>query len=63
MWDLFLHGPEPVGYDPSIIPVWDSPESEAFDVLRLDPWYLPVIPGTVLLGQGGEVRSWRRPSD
>ena len=58
VWDLFLNGPEPVGYDPSMIPVWDSPTSPAFAVLRLEPFRLRVFPGSVLLGTGGEVLRW-----
>jgi hypothetical protein len=58
VWNLFLNTPEPVGYDPSIIPAWESPTSEAFAVLRLEPWHLRVFPGTVLMGQGGEVLNW-----
>jgi hypothetical protein len=59
-WELFVNGPEPVGYDPSIVPGWDAPTSEAFAVLRLTPWRLRVFPGTVLLGLGGDVLSWSR---
>jgi hypothetical protein len=58
VWDLFEHGPAPVGYDPAIIPGWDSPESPGFAVLRLEPFRVRVFPGTVLLGQGGEVLHW-----
>ncbi len=58
VWNLFREAPEPVGYDPAIIPGWDGPTCDAFAVLRLDPWRLRVFPGTVLLGQGGEVLSW-----
>ena len=60
VWDLFLHGPPPVGYDPAIVPTWKSPTADAFAVLRLIPWRLRVFPGTVLLGQGGQVLNWRR---
>ncbi len=60
IWNLFLTTPEPVGYDPAIVPAWDSPESEAFAVLRLTPWRLRVFPGSVLLGQGGMVLNWRK---
>jgi hypothetical protein len=60
VWDLFKNAPAPVGYDPGMIPGWDSPTSPAFAVLRLDPWRLRVFPGTVLLRQGGEVLTWRR---
>ena len=58
VWDLFANGPAPVGYDPSIVPGWDGPTSPAFAALRLEPWRLRVFPGTVLMGQGGEVLSW-----
>ena len=58
VWNLFLNGPEPVGYDPSIVPAWKSATSEAFAVLRLEPWHVRVFPGSVLMGQGGEVLNW-----
>lgn len=58
-WNLFLNAPEPVGYDPTLIPSWDSPASETFAVLRLEPWRLRVFPGSVLFGQGGEVLTWQ----
>jgi len=61
VWDRFLHGPEPVGYDPSMIPVWDSPTSDSFAALRLDPWRLRVYPGTVQLRGEGTVLDWREP--
>lgn len=58
-WERFKAAPEPVGYDPAIVPAWaDGPTSDAFAILRLDPWRLRVFPGTVLLGQGGEVLTW-----
>jgi len=60
VWDLFVNGPEPVGYDPSIVPGWESPTSDGFAVLHLTPWRLRVFPGTVLLGEGGDVLSWVR---
>ena len=52
-------GPEPVGYDPGIIPAWDGPTSDAFSALRVDPWRLRVFPGSLLLGHCGRVLSWR----
>jgi hypothetical protein len=58
-WDRFAHGPAPVGYDPSIIPPWTSPEAEAFGILRLTPTRLRVMPGTVMLQGRGDVLSWR----
>lgn len=60
VWDLFLNGPEPVGYDPAIVPAWTSPTADAFAVLRLEPWRLRVFPGGVLMGQpGAEVLRWQ----
>jgi hypothetical protein len=59
VWDLFLNAPEPLGYEPSIIPAWKSPTSEAFAVLRLEPWRLRVFPGSVFRRQGGAVLNWR----
>ena len=38
VWDKFANGPEPVGYDPRIIPMWaDGPTSDQFAALRLSP--------------------------
>jgi hypothetical protein len=58
-WHLLKDAPPPVGYDPSIVPGWQTPTSPAFAALRLTPWRLRVFPGTVLLGQGGEVLVWQ----
>lgn len=60
VWDFFTNTPEPLGYDPRIIPGWTSPEVDAFGVLRLEPYRLRVFPGSVLLtgGQVGEVLTW-----
>lgn len=59
VWEKFKNAPAPVGYDPAIIPPWsDGPRSDAFAVLRLEPWRLRVLPGSVMLGQGGEVLVW-----
>ena len=60
-WERFKHGPEPVGYDPGMIPVWTEPTADTFAVLQLEPWHLRVFPGTVLLGQGGDVLTWTDP--
>ncbi len=61
VWEAFKAAPEPVGYDPAIIPPWaaDGPTGDAFAVLKLEPWRLRVFPGSVLAGQGGEVLNWR----
>ncbi|MEZ5280852.1 MAG: pyridoxamine 5'-phosphate oxidase family protein [Acidimicrobiales bacterium] len=60
VWNLFAEGPEPVGYDPSIIPGWDGPDSLGFRALRLDPYRVRVFPGTMLLSGSGKVHHWRR---
>ena len=58
-WDRFANTPEPLGYDPAMIPPWkDGPTSPAFSVLRLDPWRLRVFPGSLLLTGEGEPRDW-----
>jgi hypothetical protein len=58
VWNLLKTAPAPVGYDPAIIPGWEQPSDDAFAALRLDPWRLRVFPGSVLMGQGGEVLTW-----
>jgi hypothetical protein len=60
VWDRFVDAPEPVGYDPSIVPAWkDGPSSPAFGALRLEPWRLRVFPGTVLLTGTGAPLVWQ----
>ena len=59
VWDLFKGTDPPLGYDPALIPAWaDGPTSAAFAALRLEPWRLRVLPGTAMLGGGGEVLRW-----
>ena len=57
-WDRFANGPEPVGYDPSIVPSWTSPDAASFGILHLTPTRLRVQPGTLLTAGVGEVHSW-----
>ncbi len=59
VWERFKTAPAPVGYDPAMIPGWDAPTDDAFNVMTLEPWRLRVFPGTVLMGQGGEELTWR----
>lgn len=60
LWEHFAAAPEPVGYDPAIIPTWEGPLSPAFAALRLDPWRVRVQPAPVLLeGKAELVREWR----
>jgi hypothetical protein len=57
-WERFKNTPPPVGYHPAIIPGWTEPTDDSFAVLLLTPWRLRVFPGSVLMGQGGEVLTW-----
>ena len=60
VWDRFKRAPAPVGYDPAIIPPWSGgPTSPAFAVIQLEPWRLRLMPGSVMMGGGGAVLSWR----
>ena len=59
-WERFANAPEPVGYDPSMIPTWTDPDAEAFGVLELTPQRLRVFPGTLLLAGQGELLTWRQ---
>lgn len=58
VWQLFRTTPEPLGYDPAIIPSWDSPTSDSFAVLSLDPYRLRVFPGSLLLAREGTLLTW-----
>ena len=58
-WDRFADGPEPVGYDPAIIPMWPNPDVAEFGVLRLTPTRLRVMPGTVMTAGAGDLLTWR----
>jgi hypothetical protein len=58
LWDAYKSAPPPLGYDPAIIPVWESAASPAFLALRLDPVRLRVFPGTMLIAGTGDVFSW-----
>lgn len=59
-WKRFAEGPEPVGYDPAIIPGWDAPDAPAFGVLRLEPRALRVMDGSLMLEGAGRLLSWQR---
>ena len=60
LWRRFADAPAPLGYDPSIIPGWESPESPGFGVLTLQPYRLRVFPGSLLLTGQGELLTWSR---
>ena len=54
-WRRFATAPPPVGYDPSIVEPWTDPAAPAFGILRLEPTRLRVMPGSVMMGTGGEL--------
>jgi hypothetical protein len=59
VWSAFVEAPAPVGYDPAIIPAWaGGPTAPGFAGLRLTPWRLRVMPGTVMTARQGEVLTW-----
>jgi len=60
VWNLFLNTPEPLGYNPRIIPAWENPTCDAFAAIRLDPWRLRVLPGSVLIAKVGKVLTWQQ---
>jgi hypothetical protein len=60
VWERLRTAPPPVGYDPIIVPPWyEGPTGSAFAGLRLSPWRLRVMPGTLMLQGEGELLSWR----
>ncbi len=62
VWDKLAQGPQPVGYDPAMIPGWDSPASPTFSALRLEPWRLRVMPAAAMLSGVGILR-WFAPAE
>lgn len=58
-WAALAGAPAPVGYDPSIIPEWEGPDSPSFGIVRLRPWRLRVMAGSVLLTGQGAALTWR----
>lgn len=59
VWNKFANAPEPVGYDPRTIPMWaDGPTSDQFAAIRLHPYRLRVMAGTVMTKGEGAPLSW-----
>lgn len=59
-WRAFETAPAPVGYDPQIIPGWDTPTSPTFGIVRLRPWRLHVLRGADLVQGNGAGITWSR---
>lgn len=59
-WTRFVEAPAPVGYDPSIVPGWDSPQAPGFGILRLEPVSLRLMDGSAMVGGAGRRLSWAR---
>jgi hypothetical protein len=60
-WRRFADGPPPVGYNPSLIPSWTSPDAPEFGILRLKPYRLRLMPGTIMTQGTGKLLTWRSP--
>ena len=58
-WNRIKDAPAPVGYDPSIIPSWDSPTAPAFGILEVVPYRLRVMPGSYMMAGEGVLLTWR----
>jgi hypothetical protein len=58
-WKRFVEAPAPVGYNPAIIPSWDSPLSPAFGILRVEPISLRVMEGSRMAGGAGQLLTWK----
>jgi hypothetical protein len=59
VWNRFLTAPPPVGYNPTIVPIWTSPTCDAFAGIKLKPWRLRVFPGTLFGAKSGQLMTWR----
>jgi hypothetical protein len=58
-WDRFVNAPAPVGYVPSIIPQWPTPDAPGFGILRLEPTSLRLMDGSLMLRGEGRMLTWR----
>ena len=58
VWEKLANGPEPVGYDPAMIPGWENSESPGFAGLKLEPWRLRVMPAAAMLSGEG-IKVWQ----
>lgn len=59
VWDYYTNGPAPVAYDLRVIPGWENAESESFDILKLEPWRLRVMPGSSLMDGSYAADVWQ----
>lgn len=62
-WTRFAGTPEPAGFDPTIHPDWETPESPTFGVFRLTPTRLRIQPGTLMRTGEGTILTWRSPTE
>lgn len=60
VWDALANAPQPVGYDPSMIPGWDNADAPSFNALRLTPYRLRTMPGESLMNGSYAADTWRR---
>jgi hypothetical protein len=59
LWQRFSETPEPLGYDPSMMRGWDSPESPTFGVLQLEPIAIRLLEGSKMASGTGRLLVWR----
>ncbi|HEX9257933.1 MAG TPA: pyridoxamine 5'-phosphate oxidase family protein [Acidimicrobiales bacterium] len=59
LWQLYTEAPAPLGYDPRMIPGWESPSSPGFGALRLRPTRLSLMPGSLLMQGTGRAMAWQ----
>jgi general stress protein 26 len=59
-WNRFANASAPVGYDPSTVPGWTSPEAESFGVIRPTPKRMSLMEGSVMMRGEGALMSWHR---
>lgn len=59
VWNSLINGPEPVGYNPAMIPGWDNADAPGFSALKLTPYRLRVMPSKSLMNGSYAADSWR----
>jgi hypothetical protein len=59
LWERFSSTPEPLGYDPRIIPGWDSPTSPSFGVLQLEPISIRLLEGSKMASGNARLLVWK----
>lgn len=61
-WKRFAEAPAPVGYNPKIIPGWETPLAPRFGILRIEPVALRLLEGSLMTGGSGRRLAWKAPA-